>query len=207
MLDRPIDPDVRLARDADRGALLETLVDAFDDYPLTTWAVLRDRQYARRIRAYFRMYLELAWPYQLVWTASDCRAAALWFPPEQFSMGLSNQLRLLPTLWSFAGARRFASRLAGFRMLAAHHPDVPHYYLAVLGVRTDSQGQGVGAAVLSSVLDRCDREGVAAFLHTSNPRAIPFYERHGFARQDTVHPPHGPPVQAMLRPARVPKVE
>ncbi|MEW9554033.1 N-acetyltransferase family protein [Nonomuraea sp. NPDC050783] len=60
-----------------------------------------------------------------------------------------------------------------------------HFYLA-----PELHGQGVGSAVLGSLLERCDREGVAVVrlnvLRGSAARRL--YERHGFAfeREDEV---------------------
>ena len=44
------------------------------------------------------------------------------------------------------------------------------------------QGQGLGAMVIAPVLERCDAEGVRAYLDSTNPRNRPFYRRLGFVR-------------------------
>ena len=51
---------------------------------------------------------------------------------------------------------------------------------AILGVEPDAQGQGLGSQVLRPMLDRCDSEGVPAYLESSKATNVPFYERHGF---------------------------
>ena len=60
------------------------------------------------------------------------------------------------------------------------HPDEPHWYLLALGTRAATQGHGLGARIVRPVLERCDREGIGAYLESSNPRNIPFYHRLGF---------------------------
>jgi GNAT superfamily N-acetyltransferase len=50
----------------------------------------------------------------------------------------------------------------------------------VLGTRTAQQGSGLGTLLMREVLDRCDRQGLGAYLESSNIRNVPFYERHGF---------------------------
>jgi GNAT superfamily N-acetyltransferase len=83
------------------------------------------------------------------------------------------------------------------------HPAAPHFHLAVLGTDPDHQGKGLGAAVIAPMLERCDREGVPAYLESSNPRNIPFYARHGFVESDPIPLIDGcPPVTPMWREPR-----
>ncbi|HEV3227255.1 MAG TPA: GNAT family N-acetyltransferase, partial [Acidimicrobiales bacterium] len=39
---------------------------------------------------------------------------------------------------------------------------------------------GLGSSLMRETLDRCDRQGLGAYLESSNIRNVPFYERHGF---------------------------
>ena len=73
------------------------------------------------------------------------------------------------------------------------HPDAPHYYLEMLATCTGQQGKGSGSTVIAEMLDRCDGEGVPAYLESSNPRNVPFYARHGFVERDVVQAPNGGP--------------
>ena len=66
------------------------------------------------------------------------------------------------------------------REIERRHPVVPHYYLSVLGTDPDQQGGGIGSALLAPVLDRCDADGVAAYLESSKESNVAFYARHGF---------------------------
>ena len=84
------------------------------------------------------------------------------------------------------------------------HPREPHWYLAVLGTDPQHQGKGHGSAVLEPVLDRCDLEGVPAYLESSKEANVPFYERHGFQVTDTHDFPKGPRIWLMWRDPRPP---
>jgi ribosomal protein S18 acetylase RimI-like enzyme len=64
------------------------------------------------------------------------------------------------------------------------------------------QGRGLGSALLKAGLARCDAEGAAAYLESSNPKNVPLYERHGFEVIGLVQPADFPPLIPMLRPAR-----
>jgi GNAT superfamily N-acetyltransferase len=53
-----------------------------------------------------------------------------------------------------------------------------------VGVEPESQGRGMGSALLYPVLSRCDADGMAAYLEASTPRNRPLYERDGFKVTD-----------------------
>jgi RimJ/RimL family protein N-acetyltransferase len=65
--------------------------------------------------------------------------------------------------------------------------------------RPSRQGHGHGTALLRPILDRCDREGVPAYLEASNPRCARLYERLGFTTTGTIRPLGAPPIQLMWR--------
>ena len=54
-------------------------------------------------------------------------------------------------------------------------------------------------ALLRHVTDRCDRDGVLAYLESSNPRNIPLYERHGFEILGHAQSGGSPVITPMLR--------
>lgn len=73
----------------------------------------------------------------------------------------------------------------------AYHPQDPHYYLQFIGVHPDYQGTGIGSALLRAVLDRCDLEGVAAYLE-ADERSKLLYLKHGFEATGELRLPEGP---------------
>jgi GNAT superfamily N-acetyltransferase len=50
----------------------------------------------------------------------------------------------------------------------------------LLGVDPARQGQGLGGLLLKHAARWFDRDGVVAYLESSNPRNVPLYRRHGF---------------------------
>ena len=56
---------------------------------------------------------------------------------------------------------------------------------------------------LRSRLERCDQDGIAAYLESSNPQNVPLYEHFGLQVTGTLDLPNGvPAVTTMWRPAR-----
>ena len=125
--------------------------------------------------------------------ASDRSGAALCLGPgdkPQRSGSWSDLYRFV-TMVGVKGLYRLA--LQEFHVNRAH-PSQAHYYLFMIGVASDSGGQGVGSALISHLLDRCDKENMPAYLENSNERNLPFYEKHGFRVLKQVRPASNGPV-------------
>jgi RimJ/RimL family protein N-acetyltransferase len=70
----------------------------------------------------------------------------------------------------------------------------------LIAISKEVQGQGVGTALINSVLDRCDREGLPAYLEASSERSRALYERLGFTfTGTTIDLPDGPHMWSMWR--------
>jgi predicted N-acetyltransferase YhbS len=61
----------------------------------------------------------------------------------------------------------------------SHHPEEPHWYLAVIGSDTTVRGKGFGQALMCSRLDRVDAEHAPAYLESSKPENVSYYQRFG----------------------------
>ena len=88
-------------------------------------------------------------------------------------------------------------------MMKKHHPEEPHWYLAVIGSDPTVRGGGFGQALMRSRLDRVDAEHAPAYLESSNPVNVPYYERFGFeVTGEMVLPNGGPSLIPMWRQPR-----
>jgi GNAT superfamily N-acetyltransferase len=129
------------------------------------------------------------------WATSDLTGAALSLPPGAW------RAPLRATLLEGSAFGVHLSRAA--RMGAAmerRHVRVPHYYVRDVGVHPDMQGKGLGSALLRPTLDRCDREGLPAYLEASSERNAALYERLGFQLTGELRLAGSPPLRLMLRP-------
>jgi GNAT superfamily N-acetyltransferase len=196
---------VRPATDADVPAMVEVLGRAFDDDPVACYMFRGDKRRRRGLRRFFSIQLRHIYMAEgAVWTTDGHAGAAIWAPPGKAEPGLRELLFLSPLLPDLAGLGR--SALDAARLLAEvarRRPREHHWYLATVGTDPPRQGQGVGSALLAPVLERCDRQGLPAYLESSKERNLAFYHRHGFEVTGEIQVPRGGPrLWLMWRPAR-----
>ncbi len=188
--------DVRRARKGDIPALAQVLGRAFQDDPVMAWV---QPDAARRKAALPGLFSALTRHHFLAGRGTEVAAsddgvgaAALWDPPGRWTQSPREQLAMLPGVM-----RAFRGRLAAARtvtdMMKANHPEEPHWYLAMIGSDPTVRGGGYGRALMQSRLDRCDAEYAPAYLESSNPDNIPYYERFGFEVTGELTLPEGGP--------------
>jgi GNAT superfamily N-acetyltransferase len=191
---------VRLATNNDLEGMAEALSMAFHDDPVMQW-LFGDQppRPMRFTRQFFAREGARHLRHEHVYTVDGTPGAAYWDPPGHWRTRPRDVLRNAPLLLRGMGARSINALRGLSRMEAAHASHPEHYYLAVLGTRPDRQGAGLGSALLAPVLDRCDAEGIGAYLESSKASNIPFYRRHGFEVAGEVQFPSGPVLWPMWR--------
>jgi len=194
---------VRAATEADRAELADSLASAFAEDPLFAWMAGGGTKETLepRMRIFFDAFLkiDLARSDHLIFTDEDRTGAAIWKHPNRWKMPTGDIVRTFPTMLRAFGTK-IPRILGALTAIEKVHPKEEHYYLEVLGTHQDRQSKGVGTGVITHTLDRCDAEGMPAYLESSNPRNIPFYARHGFETTGEIVCGKGAPtVTAMWR--------
>ena len=194
--------DVRPARRSDVPALARALGRAFYDDPVMTWlqpdAGRRSAALAGFFGAMTRYHFLAGGGAEVATAESGIGAAALWDPPGRWHHSSREQVAMLPAV-----IRAFRGHLGAGRALTeamqAVHPEEPHWYLAIIGSDPTMRGSGCGHALMRSRLDRCDAEHAPAYLESSNPDNIPYYNRFGFEVTGEIVMPDGPTLWPMWR--------
>ena len=194
----------RPAQKADVDTLCAVLVRAFMDDPVTSYIFPSERRRPRGLYAYFKLQIKSDYlPYGGVFTTEARNGAAVWAPPgKPLLHGISGLAKLMPVAPHVMGNLSRTIRLLS--LVEAKHPKEPHWYLATLGTDPIAQGQGVGSTLMAPALERCDRDGVGAYLESSKESNVSFYARHGFVVREVLQPEGGPRLWAMWRDPRPP---
>jgi GNAT superfamily N-acetyltransferase len=196
--------DVERITPARVDAAAATLAAAFADDPVFVW-LNRGRPIApgpavAGFRTVINGELRKHQP-ELFITEGD-GSVSIWHAIDDWKGSTIESIRALPAFTRVFG-RGVTRVLKTLTTMEKVHPTEPHYHLAYVGTHPDQQGRGLGTAVLQPMLDRCDAEGVPAYLENSKPRNEAFYVRHGFVTTAPIPLPAGaPPVMAMWREPR-----
>lgn len=189
---------VEVATVADKAAITDVLTLAFSADPAARWSWPKPRQYLEHFPRLLEALGGAAFARGSAHHIDGCAGAALWLPPGAHPDEEKLDALLRDTVPESARKDVFAV----IEQMGRHHPEEPHWFLPFIGIDPSRQGGGLGAALLKHGLALCDRDGVPAYLDSSNPRNNPLYERHGFELLGTIQVGSSPPIFPMLRKSR-----
>jgi predicted ester cyclase/GNAT superfamily N-acetyltransferase len=189
------------ARLAAIGALLAR---AFHDDPMYIYALPNAAHRARVLPAYLTAGATYGHVFgALDLTPGELRGAAVWIGPagREITPERLAAAGFPAALTALGDEGRARLALAGMHMDELRRRAVPgpHWYLMLIGIEPEAQGQGLGARLLGTGLARADAEGLPCYLETASARNVPFYQRHGFAVVEAGEIPGGFRYWAMRR--------
>ena len=189
---------VETATSGDEAAAVATLTLAFAADPMTRWSWPDPRTYLEAFPKFARAFGGEAFLRGSAHRVNGCAGVALWLPPGVEPDGPALGALMQTTM---AGPALMEGAQI-MQQMTAFHPTEPHWYLPLIGVDPQQQGKGLGGALLDHALALSDRDGVPAYLESSNPRNISLYERHGFERLGRIQNGSSPTLVPMLRKPR-----
>jgi ribosomal protein S18 acetylase RimI-like enzyme len=189
---------VRSASRDEASSVSALITLAFATDPMARWSLRGPQAYLAVMPELIRAFGAAAYDSDSAYVTEDGGGAAMWLPP-----GVEPDIETLDRLvQANADPAILPDVGAMFDAMARYHPEAPHWYLPLIGTDPMRQGQGIGGALMHHALARCDRDGAAAYLESSNPRNIPLYQRHGFEILGTIQIGSSPVLTPMLRPPR-----
>ncbi|MFH0520838.1 GNAT family N-acetyltransferase [Streptomyces sp. M41] len=169
---------IRAAGEADRELVVGLLDAAFQDDPVSAW-VFPDAEHRRSTHPLLvAAFTDIVLAAGRIDVTEDGTACALWM---SVPAGAQDQDEDGPAqLRAAVDPENARVELIG-RLTADIHPaGRAHAYLWMIAAAPGRQGEGLGTALMASALDRCDREGLPAYLEASSARSRKLYERLGF---------------------------
>lgn len=192
-----LDNGIVQTRSGEMAARCALLARAFDDDPPTRWvfpdAITRGELFCRFATA-FAGEASGAGTVDVV----DDAGVAFWLPP-----GFHPDEAALESLFrSSVPPERLDAVFALFDQMAACHPDVPHWHLALIGVEPARRGQGLGSRLLEMRLRQLDAARQTAYLEATSPRNVALYRRFGFELAGRIQVGDSPEIIPMMRDPR-----
>ena len=175
--------------------IIGSLVLAFNNDPIVRWMYPLAQQYLNYFPDFLTAFGKNAFDSQTVYYSDNYAGAAFWFPPHVEPNGDL----IIETIQKTISVKLQTEVFSLLEQMSELHPSEPHWYLGVLGVDPTRQKQGYGSKLIQDVLDLCDRAELPAYLESSNPINLAFYEKHGFKVIGEIKTNTSPTMSAMIR--------
>lgn len=191
------EPRVRVATRDEQEAVVDALVLAFVRDPVARFAFSDPTAHRAGFGAFVAAFGGAAFAHGTAFATEGFGGAALWLPPG----AEPEEAGVVAAFERWVRPDQLASAFAVMEQMGKLHPPEPHWYLPLIGVDPHCQGRGLGAQLLRHTLALVDRDGLPAYLESTNPANISLYRRHGFEVVERIEVGGAPPLHTMLRPA------
>ncbi|GAB4243272.1 MAG: GNAT family N-acetyltransferase [Elainellaceae cyanobacterium] len=186
---------VNLATKQNVEPIVHSLVLAFSADPAVRWMYPDPQQYLMSFPNFVNAFAGKAFEHEAAYYLDGYAGAALWLPPNIYP----DDDRLMALLRHTVSEQMQTKVFAVFDQMSQYHPHEPHWYLPLIGIEPSQQRKGYGSALMKHALAQCDRDNTLAYLESSNPANIPFYEQHGFELLGRIQAAGSPAIFPMVR--------
>jgi GNAT superfamily N-acetyltransferase len=180
---------------SDEASIIAVLERAFSADPVAQWIWPDSQQYQMYFTSFVRAFGGKAFTHGSAYYVDGYAAAALWLPPNV----LPDDDMLSSIFQRSVSEQRQKDVIAVFDHMGHYHPSEAHWHLPLMGVDPLKQSKGFGSALMQHALAQCDRDNKFAYLESSSPKGVPFYNRHGFELLGTIQLGASPSIFPMLR--------
>lgn len=184
---------------ADEAKAIATVALAFASDPMMRWSFSDAALYFNIAEDFIRAFGGNAFAHGTADATADFAAVALWLPPH-VEPDVGAMMEIFGKIERTPEQEKDGDGI--FQQMEHFHPKDPHWYLPLIGADPVHQGKGAGAALMAHAMKRCDESGLPAYLESSTPANVPFYERFGFKVMGKIQQGSSPPLTPMLRNAR-----
>lgn len=188
-------PIIKTATLADADYCMAILTLAFSRDPAVRWMFPQPYQYWQSFPLFAKAFGGAAFQQNTAHYVDDLGTVALWLSPT----AQPDEQALISLIQTAVDAANQAAVFSVLEQLDEHHPQAPHWHLAILGTDPISQGKGHGSALLAHTLTSCDQQQALVYLEATNERNVSLYQKHGFEVLGTVQAGTSPTLYPMLR--------
>ena len=188
----------RVTPTTDEGRAISTLTIAFSGDPVARWFLSDAGAYLTYWPQFVSALAGNAFAAGTADSIGDCGGVALWLPPD---VGSDDEAIAAITAEAVPEPDQ-EEVFSVLGQMGEYHPTERHWYLPLMGVDVPKEGGGLGSALLRHAAERCDRDGLPAYLEATNPRNKRLYAAHGFEELGVIQAGGSPPIWPMLRKPR-----
>jgi GNAT superfamily N-acetyltransferase len=167
---------IRVAQSNEIGKVAAMMTLAFSGDPFMRWMYPEADAFLAHFPKFVEAFAGAAFRQKTAFVDESFGGACMWLPPgtevDIEALGQHVVQTILP--------ERLAEIGETFKQMEEHHVDEEAWYLPMIGVDANFQGQGIGARLMDSLLTKTDAMGIPTYLESSNPANIPFYKRLGY---------------------------
>lgn len=193
-----VDKNIRTATWDDEHTIGALMALAFANDPFVRWILPSPQDFIRNSTSHAVLSSGPAFDAGTAFIIGQSAGAVIWLPPgtklnRDHETGTEEQ----------KDTQSFPDEFAELiEKSAAYCPTEPHWYLSFIVVDPVYRGQGFGTALMEYSLEMCDRDGLPAYLESTNAANISLYKRFGFEVLAEVTVRDSPARYPMLRPPR-----
>ena len=153
----------------------ETLALAFQDYPVFTYVFPDACERRNELPLLLQSFVHYgALNGEVYATSPNLEGVAVWMPPDHTSVsspvpGISQDALDRMAYWG---------RQAG--SIRKRHVPSAHWFLMIIGVVPEFQGQGYARTLLNPMLAKIERQHLPCYLDTEVEKNVAIYQRYGF---------------------------
>jgi ribosomal protein S18 acetylase RimI-like enzyme len=174
---------------------------AFDDDPFFRWMLPSDAARKPWLEWIMRVVVESEPASVLAWERNGSLAGVLaavrpgrWPHPKSQRVRAYTRAGMVPR----PTARIVVGGLRAQQAIDRVHTSSRHWYVEALAVDPIHQGAGGGRELLSEILEHAKDDGALAYLETTKPENLAWYQRFGFEVVDELRAMKGaPPIWTM----------
>lgn len=182
--------------EADEAKAIATVALAFATDPMMRWSFPDPAQFFEIAEDFLRAFGGRAFVHGTADATENLESVALWMPPNVEPDGEA----MMPFFEKARSSPQTKKDGEGiFEQMEKFHPKEPHWYLPLIGTDPIHQGKGHGSALMAHAMKRCDESHMPAYLESSKPSNVPFYERYGFKVIGTIQQGASPVLTPMYR--------